>query len=72
MHGLRISVQEVELEGMADAARLVNRRNVRHDEVLVISQLPRYPEAPDREANGVVEAPQAARMYSVIIPEATR
>lgn len=42
---------------MTDAARLVNGRNVRHNELLVIAQLLRYLEAPDREANGVVEAP---------------
>ena len=49
--------QEIELKSMTDAARLVNGRNVRHNELLVIAQLLRYLEAPDREANGVVEAP---------------
>lgn len=64
--------QEVELESMADATRLVDGCEVRHDESSINVQLPSAFTAAVREANGVDRAAPCPRMYSVIIPEATR
>ena len=54
---------------MADAARLVNGRNVRHDESLFDVQLPELLNAGEREANGVVEAPYALGCIPSLSPK---